>query len=123
MMRDMKDFVATMCDGSTMTLEPIEFLPVEPSNYVWVAGWIACDRDEVLVEGVDQKDYFITEDGNVYLNGDDSEAIGIVPELEAESMRREQELERHTSCGTTVVIRDGIQVCPRCEIENPYTTR
>jgi len=27
----------------------------------------------------------------------------------------------HAACGTTTIIRDGVLVCPRCEVENPFT--
>ena len=56
---DTKTYFACLTKGGSMALETIEFLPVEPSNYVWVAGWVACDRDGVSGRpGVDRDGLF-----------------------------------------------------------------
>jgi hypothetical protein len=76
-----KNISAKLTDGRTLKLDVVEFLPFEPSNYVWEAGWIASD---------DETDYFVSESGDVFL-GDKS--VGIAHEIRAEADRRERELD------------------------------
>lgn len=65
--------------GKTLLLDVEEFVPYEPSNYVWTPGWNCAVeiRGEVVW-------FFVDECGVVY---DEGESVGICPAQEAEYER------------------------------------
>ena len=85
-------------EGKTLLLDVEEFQPVEPSMYVWTAGWNCA----VEIEG-ESVWFWIDECGEVYGVDFDTFRVGICPAQEVEYQQRcqrEIEVERHYAACT-----------------------
>jgi len=58
-----------------VTLNVEEYHPFEPSAYVWDSGWLCWTEN---AEGNDTLWYYVSESGEVYIDGTDTH-VGVAP--------------------------------------------
>lgn len=64
-------------------LEIVEFLPYEPSNYVWEAGYLCVDQEDI--------EWFVPESGVGITRKDDSTGLWVNTPYECQELRTESD--------------------------------